>query len=407
MTTSSHTPLPTNRINPIKRLFAGLLFSLCASLGAVAHAEAPIVIGITAEFGMQSSYSAQSIEKGIQLAIDEINTGGGVLGRKLALEKRDDRGVPARAIDNLNEFATRPDVVAFFCGRFSPVAIELAPAANKAGLVMLDPWAAADSITHHAQPDHANHVFRLSLTDTWALDTLLDHARSRRLSHLKLFVPNTAWGRSSEAALVAYTKRHSSIQHTTHWYNWGDVDFSDTLRQAKREGAQGIVMVANEPEGAIIVKQMAALPADLRLPILAHWGIAGGNFLALTGDALKATDLAVVQTFTFHGNHSAKIDAVAAGIKRLFGHEATAMYAQVGFAHAYDLTHLLAQAIKKAKSADRTQVRNALERIESHAGLVRSYQKPFSPTDHEALERSQLFMARYDKDGNLRAIGKD
>lgn len=133
--------------------------------GRAGAQNAPIVVGLTAEFGVQGSQTAQTIAMGLTLAIEEVNAAGGVLGRPLALETQDDRGVPARGVDNFQTFAARPDVVAVFCGRFSPVALEIAPLAGKLGLPLLDPWAAADGITqqHGRGP---NFVFRLSLTDS-------------------------------------------------------------------------------------------------------------------------------------------------------------------------------------------------------------------------------------------------
>lgn len=382
-----------------------LLLGLCtyAWLGA-AQAQAPVVIGLTAEFGVQGSHTAQSIEKGIALAIDEINTAGGVLGgRQLVLETRDDRGVPARGVDNFTDFAGRADVVAVFCGRFSPVAIEIAPVASKLGLPLLDPWSAADDITkpRGAEP---NYAFRLSLTDTWAIETMLDHARARGINRIALFAPNTAWGRSSEAAMLAYAKRHTALRHDVFWYNWGDTDFSERLAQARAKGAQAILTVTNEFEGLPIIKQMAAQAPAQRLPIISHWGLLGGDFATSARAYLEQVDFTVVHTFSFSDPRSAKAQAVAAGVKRLFGIDVSQMRAQVGFAHAYDLTHLLAQAINKAGSTDRAAIRSALERLGAHEGLVKHYAKPFTPTRHEALERRQVSMARFDRDGNLKSI---
>ena len=80
----------------------GLLFSW----RALAAEPPPVVVGLTAEFGVQGGHAAQSIEKGIRLALDEINAAGGVLGgRKLVLETADDRGVPARGVDNYITFS--------------------------------------------------------------------------------------------------------------------------------------------------------------------------------------------------------------------------------------------------------------------------------------------------------------
>jgi branched-chain amino acid transport system substrate-binding protein len=372
------------------------------SPGHAAGPVTPVVIGITAEFGVQGSHAAQSIEKGIRLAIDEINTAGGVLGgRPLALEVRDDRGVPARGIDNFTEFAAQPDVVAVFCGRFSPVALEIAPLAGKLRLPFLDPWAAADGITRQPEP---NYVFRLSLIDSWAMETMLDYARARGFERVALFVPNTAWGRSNEAALLAYAKRHARLSHQTFWYNWGDTEFAELLAQAQANGAQALVMVANEFEGLPIVKLMAAQPEASRLPIISHWGLLGGDFAAKARAALERVDFAVVHTFSFSDPHSPRAAAVAAGVKRLFGVDAEALRGQVGFAHAYDMTHLLAKAIAKAGTSDRSAIRNALERLDAHEGLLRRYAPPFTASRHEALDRSQVVMARFDKEGRLKSI---
>ncbi|MDP1656047.1 MAG: ABC transporter substrate-binding protein [Hylemonella sp.] len=387
------------------RAFITLLLCLGAPAWlAAAQPLPPVVIGLTAEFGVQGSQAAQSIEKGIALAIDEINAAGGVLGgRQLKLEIRDDRGVPARGVDNFADFARQPDVVAVFCGRFSPVALEIAPQASKLGLLLLDPWSAADDITK-PRGSEPNYAFRLSLTDSWAIETMLEHARARGINRIAMFVPNTAWGRSSEAAMLAYANRHAALRHEVFWYNWGDTDFSDRLAQARAKGAQAILTVTNEFEGLPIIKQMASLPAAQRLPIISHWGLLGGDFGAAARPYLEQVDFSVVHTFSFSDPHGAKAQTVAAGVKRLFGLEVSQMRAQVGFAHAYDMTHLLALAINKAGSSNRAAIRSALERLDAHEGLVRHYAKPFTPARHEAFEKRQVRMARFDKDGTLKSI---
>ena len=390
----------------LSRLMVGMVFLAlsCVTLVGRAESTAPVVIGLSAEFGLKGSQAAQSIEKGIRLAISEINAAGGVLGgRMLALETRDDRGVPARGIDNFKALSEVSDLVAVFCGRFSPVAIEVAPLANQLGLLLLDPWAAADGITRHAEP---NYVFRLSLTDSWAIDAMLDHAAQRKLRKMALFVPNTGWGRSSEAAVADYVREHAGMSSETNWYNWGDTDFSARIADARRRGAQALLMVANEAEGSLIVRQMAQLPPDQRLPIISHWGILGGDFRAATGDAIDQVDLVVVHTFSFSGKATAQSQRVASNAARLLDVDVYRLHGLVGFAHAYDLTHLLAQAIKRAGSTDRNAIRIALGQVEAYDGLVRHYKKPFGPGDQEALDRKQVFLGRYDKQGTLKPLAR-
>ncbi len=75
--------------------------------------------------------------------------------------------------------------------------------------------------------------------------------------------------------------------------------------------------------------------------------------------------------------------------------------APVGTAHAYDLIFLLATAIKKIGHLDRPAIRDALEKIKSHEGLVKHYKPPFRPNHHDALSSDDLFLAKYDKRGNV------
>ena len=86
------------------------------------------------------------------------------------------------------------------------------------------------------------------------------------------------------------------------------------------------------------------------------------------------------------------------------GVNALELRAQVGFAHAYDLTHLLALALKKTGSSGRTGLRNALEHLEPHEGLVTRYERPFTPARHEALGPHLVRIARYDRVGHLKSV---
>ena len=86
-------------------------------LPAGAAEQAPILLALDAEFGHTTSTSAQAVQQGIEIAIDEINRAGGVLGgRKLQLVTSDNRSIPAIAVDNLRVHASNPNVGAGFGG---------------------------------------------------------------------------------------------------------------------------------------------------------------------------------------------------------------------------------------------------------------------------------------------------
>jgi branched-chain amino acid transport system substrate-binding protein len=80
--------------------------------------------------------------------------------------------------------------------------------------------------------------------------------------------------------------------------------------------------------------------------------------------------------------------------------------APVGAAHAYDMMPILAKAIELAGSANRTAVRNALEKVREHRCLVKHYRPPFTAERHKALGQNELLMARYREDGVLMPMAK-
>lgn len=386
----------------LRRLLAPLTLAVAASLSVAATAAAPVKVGISAEFGHLTSTSDDAIRTGIRLAIEDINRAGGVLGgRPLELVERDDRSVPARMVANVEAFATEPDLVAMFCGKFSPAVLTALPTLHRERMILLDPWAAADGIIDNGHSP--NYAFRLSLRDSWAVDKLLDRARARGLHKLALMLPNTAWGRSSLKAAEQYMARHpdSRLVATT-WYNWGDKTLAEQYAAIRQAGADALLLVANEIEGALLVRETAARPAAERLPILSHWGVSGGDLHRLSEGRLQEVDFEVVQSYSFAGATRPLAQKVAAEAMRFFGVSTPERIpSAVGLAHAYDLTHLLAQAINRAGTTDRPAVREALEHLEPYDGLIQHYARPFTPERHEALGPEFLRIMRYDRAGGL------
>ncbi|SFN13959.1 branched-chain amino acid transport system substrate-binding protein [Formivibrio citricus] len=365
-------------------------------------AAGPVYIGLDAEFGHKTSTSAQAVQQGMQIAIDEINQAGGVLGgRKLQLVIKDNRSVTAIAVDNLRELARMPDMVAVFGGKFSPVYIECVPLAHELGMLLMDPWGSADPITDHNY--RPSYTFRLSLKDAWAGPAFVRFAKQRyKANRLGVLLPNTAWGRSNQAAIEKAAASMGLSLVGRRWYNWGDTSLAAQYAELRKAGAQAIILVANEAEGAILVREVAALPKEQRLPIISHWGVTGGDFARMAGEALQQVDFSVIQTFSFVGRDTPAARRVLTALRNNYGAtEADRVKSPVGVAHAYDLTHLLARAINKAGSTDRRKIRDALEQIGSYDGLVRRYSKPFTAGRHDALSAENVFFARYTADDRL------
>lgn len=378
------------------RLLA-LLFCL-ASL----RAGEPLVIGLVAEMSHGTSTSGQAIERGLRLAIGAINAGGGVLGgRQLRLEIRDSRSIPARGVAELRDLAGRPEVVAVVGGKFSPVVLESLPAIHELRMPYLLPWSAADGIIDHAH--RPSYTFRLSLRDSWAMPALLQRARTRGFASVGLLAVNNAWGRSGQAALRQAVERADGgiALAGVEWFPTGADDMLPPWRRLLASGADAVILAANEGEATQLVRQLAGAPADQLRPLLCHWGLTGGDFVAMCGPALAAVDLVVVQTFLFDDAAGGEAGRLLATLRGDGVPDPARLPSAVGLAHAWDLVHLLARAIAAAGSADRSAIRDALERLEPWDGAVRRYAPAFTAERHEALSPEQVRIARFDANGRL------
>jgi len=385
-----------------RRLLQAAAWS-CAAAATRAQAQGtPVQVGLDAEFGVANSTSAQAIELGLRVAIAEVNAAGGVLGgRPLALVSRDNHSMPARSLANLKAFAAMPDLVAVFGGKFSPVMIDAVPLVHDLKLPLLAVWSSADPIVDNGRVP--NYVFRLALRDSLAMPKMLATAQQRRLDSVGLLLANTGWGRSNMAAAerhVAQTRRPAIAGVA--WHNWGEKSLVQRYQSLREAGAKCVLVVGNDDDAALLVREVAALPAAQRLPLICHQGITGGKFAALAGPALQELDLCVLQTFSFFQAQAPALERfmktaqAVAGITRVDDIEAP-----TGTAHAYDMLHLLALALGRSGSTDRVALRSALEDLPPHRGLIKHYRPAFTAERHEALGAGELLLARYRADGVL------
>ena len=384
------------------------LFCLFLLMAGRADAASPAVqLGLDAEIGHMTSTSDDAIRLGMEIAIAEINAAGGVLnGRPLELVVTDNRSVPARGVDNFRLLAAKPDLVAVVGGKFSPVMLAQLPLAHELRLPLFSSWSATDAfIDHRFKP---SYTFRLSMRDGWIMPALFRQAQQRGFDAVGLLVPNGAWGRGNADVAAQYVKKNDKVRLArTIWYEWADDDFRDEYQSLVASGAQAILLVGNEAEGARLTRLMATLPKEERLPVLSHWGLSGGDYFGLAGPAANEVDLSIAQSFSFLDPLNARGRYLRdEALKRKGVASPERLLSAVGIAQAYDLTHILALAINKAGSTDREQIRDALEHLGPYEGALRKYAPPFTRDRHEALGPEQIFMSRWRADGALVRIAK-
>lgn len=364
--------------------------------------HAPVWIGFDDAYGLKTNTSAIATEWGIKAALEEINSNGGVLnGRPLKLVTTDNKGVSARGKDNFVQLAGTKDLVAVLTGKFSPISVEILPEAHRLKVPMISVWGSADPITDHEHKP--SFSFRVSLKDDWGVEAMMNRLSSKyKVRQACAILPNTAWGRSAEKVIQAKSRANTAQFPVVRWYNWGDASLKEHYKACLDSRTQGLLFVGNEREGAILVKEIAALALPMRMPVVAHWGAVGGTLHELVGDELSNVSIDFIQTFTFINNKRPRAIYLADWILKNQGLKSThEIPSPVGAAHAYDTVHLLAKAIDTAKTTSPEKIRDALEKLPAFQGAVKHYTRPFTHQRHDALDKSQVLFVKLTPSGQL------
>lgn len=364
--------------------------------------ESTIVIGLNADFSGNAPQSGEAIRRGMLLAIDEINAAGGVLGQKFELLHLDNRGVPARGIDNLAELLKRDNLVAAVGGLHSPVALAQLEAIHENRLIFFSAWAAATPIVDNGYDP--NFVFRVSVRDEFAGGFLIQAALDRGFSRPGLLFWKSGWGLSNEKAMKSAMVRYGIEPAGIEWFNSAERDLYGQVEKLRSAGADVIMLVANPDEGLAAIQAVAALPEKDRLPVISHWGITGSDFFNRSAYSISMVDLEFLQTFSFYNppfpERAAKVFAAYCDTFGGCTSKGDA-FSPVGTAHAYDIVKLLALAIERAGTTERGAVRQALEELGRYEGLMRDYETPFTAERHDALGAMDFQMARYGPQGEI------
>lgn len=184
------------------RLLAG-----AAALSALALAT-PSFAQDTIKIGEMNSYKVfaaflDPYKKGMELAVEEINAGGGVLGKKIEIVSRDDNGNPADAVRAAEELLSSQKV-AFLIGTFpSNVGLAVADFAKQKKTLFI----AAEPLTDKIVWDQGNaYTFRLRTSTYMQTKMLVPDAAKLKKKRWAIVYPNYEYGTSATAAFKKLLK---------------------------------------------------------------------------------------------------------------------------------------------------------------------------------------------------------
>jgi branched-chain amino acid transport system substrate-binding protein len=191
----------------LRNRFFQQLLPLCA-LGAVLTLIAPAQAQSTIRIGEINSYKAQPAflepyRNGWEMALEEINAGGGVLGKKLEVIARDDNGNPGDSVRVAEELVARERVSLLFGGFLSNTGLALADYAKRRKIFFL----AAEPLTDKLVWENGNkYTYRLRPSTYMLVASLVKEAARLKKKRWAIVYPNYEYGQTSVASFKKLLK---------------------------------------------------------------------------------------------------------------------------------------------------------------------------------------------------------
>ena len=317
-----------------------------------------IKVGEFASLTGSEATFGQSSHKGTQLAVDEINAGGGVLGKKIELLTEDNQSQAGQSATVVRKLISSDGVVAMLGEVASSRSMEAAPICQESKIPMISPASTNPKVT-----EAGDYIFRVCFIDPFQGTVMANFAQKtlnlNSVAVLSDVKSDYSMGLAKffKAGFLAGGGKIISDQN----YSSGDKDFNAQLTSIKAANPDGIFVPGYYTEVGLIALQAKQL--GLNVPMFGGDGWESSSLVPIGGAALEG------DCFSTHfspEDSSPAVQSFVKDYKAKYNNETPDAMAALG----YDSAMLLADAMKHAGSTDNAKVRDAIAAEKNFAGVT-------------------------------------
>ncbi|HTS53313.1 MAG TPA: ABC transporter substrate-binding protein [Burkholderiales bacterium] len=343
-------------------MLARIALAFCASLLLAANAGAaePIKIGVinmlTGPFAEGGSFQVN----GLQLALEDVNKAGGILGHPVELRTEDNASTNPGTVLAFSKLFTDPAIKAIV-GPIASTQIQAAsPAIAKAGIPTMiggtDP-----SLTRV----NNKWVFRARPNDLYSSKVIADFGvNTLKLKKWAIVHATDAFGQGGAKALTEALQALGVTPILDQGYTSNSQDFAPIVLAIKKSGADVLGTYMTVPaDQAIFAKQLRQLGVNIQW--VGSPTTAAVTTRNLAGEALYGAY--AVADFNAEANEAAR--EFTQRYRERFG-----IYPDNFASWSYDALHILALAMNGANSTEPEAVRKAILAIKGYKGLEGTYE---------------------------------
>lgn len=360
------------------------------------QAQEAIKIGALFETsGFLASLGNQGLE-GANLAVEQINAAGGVLGRKIQLINVNTESDETKAVISAKRLIEREKVVAIVGAMNSGSSFAILNTIEEAKMPMVSNGA---SRAIALPVEKKRWVFLAPLTDALVIGVILDHMKKNGISRIALVNSDSGFATSGRAQWEQLASSNGITIVLQETFGNNDADMTPPLTKVRASNAQAVVVWTTGKAQSIVAQNYRQL--GIKLPIYYSHSASDPNLIKLAGDAaggilFPTSKIGVAGELADSDPQKKVILKFVADYTAKYQRE-PATFAGNGF----DSVMLLANAIRRAGSVNPDRIRDALEGTKEHAGVTAVY--TYSPTDHFGAQSSSVRMHLI-KDGKAQLL---
>ncbi|MGN6460799.1 MAG: ABC transporter substrate-binding protein [Pseudolabrys sp.] len=324
------------------RVGAALAFSVAVATSATAQ----IKIGFQAPLTGPAATDGVSAKVAAELAVQDINAKGGVLGQKIELVTYDDQAKTDEAVFTANKLVGQDGVKFAVSGSYSASGRAAAPVFQKAGVPFISAYGVHPDITRTG-----NYVFR-----TVHLGQPQGRAGAKFvgevLGHKQISVisMDNDYGQSTLEGFKSVTGQFGIKILGEYTYPLRDRQFGSIVASVKRDNPQAIYITGYFFTAGPLVTQLRA--AGITVPIIGSQAFDAQKLIEIAGQAVEGV---YIVGGLNRDRDNAQLKSYLAEFQKRAGYPGENVGATV-----YSAIALMADAIKRAGSLDPAKVRDAL-----------------------------------------------
>jgi branched-chain amino acid transport system substrate-binding protein len=322
-------------------------------LSGCAKQDNGIKVGVAAQMTGAEAKMGTDFRNGVSVAVDEWNSKGGVLGKKIEMLTGDDQADPKQAVAVANKMVN--DGAVGIVGHFnSSCSIPASDVYSRANIPMITPASTNPLLTGRGNKG----VFRVCGTDEQQGKVAADFAKDKlKVKKVAILHDKTTYGQG----FADIFKKHLGAGIEVVYYGGiakGDKDFKTVLTSVRQKSPDLIFFGGIYPETGLLVKQSREI--DLRVPFLSGDGSIDPKFIEIAGD--KAAE----GTYLTFSPDPKNIPTAKEFIEKY-----KAKHGELGpySIYAYDAMNILLTAIKDAGTTEGKAVTDKLHALEFSGAL--------------------------------------